>query len=149
MSKNSFLKLCLKLFFRLFGLTICCFVTCAVCFSVNGNHIVRTLLQIACIIAMLTFVYPVCYTSGDLDAPLVLTGHKKKSTFKGLFAGLIATSPMLVSSVVLIISKLSLTLNEFVSYFKMINAVFFPLLYSILPVDYSILELTLFDTNKI
>ena len=141
MSKNTFSKLCLKLFFRLLGLSVCCFITCAVCFSVNGSQLLRTFLQIVCIVVMVLFLYPVCFTAGDLDAPLVSSGHKKKSNLKGLYAGLLATSPMIVSGVVLLIAKTLGSFNSFVSYYKMINAVYFPLLYSILPVDYSINEL--------
>ena len=143
MERNTFSKLCLKLFFRLVGLDICCFITCAFCFSVSGSQLVRTLLQIACIIVMLSFVYPVCYTSGDLDAPLVTTGHRKRNNLKGLYAGLIATSSMIISAFVLLFSKLTQTFDAFISYYKMINAVFFPYLFSVLPVDYSISELPL------
>lgn len=143
MENNTFQKLCIKLFARLVCLDVFCFITCAFCFSVSGSQFFRTFLQVACIIVLVSFVYPVCHTAGDLDAPLVSTGHKKYNPYKGLYAGIIATIPMILSSVVLIVSKCFNVFDKFVTYYKMINSVFFPFLYSILPVDYTISELPL------
>lgn len=143
MENNTFSKLCTKLFVRLICLDIFCFISCAFCFSISGSQLFRAFLQISCIIVLLLFIYPVCHDAGDSDAPLVSTGHKKYDRFKGLYAGLIATSPMILSSIVLIISKSFNVLDGFVTYYKMINAVFFPFLYSIMPVDYALSEIPL------
>ena len=143
MERNTFSKFCLKLFLRLFCLDICCFITCSFCITSSGNHIIRMLLQAACIIVMIAFLYPVCHKVGDLDAPLVNVGHRKYSPFKGLYAGLVATSPCLLSGIVLLLSKFTGILPSFVNYYKIINSIFFPFLYSIMPVDYTISELSL------
>lgn len=142
MERNTFSKFYLKLFLRLVGLDICCFITCTFCITSSGSRIIRTLLQIACIIVMISFVYPVCHKIGDLDAPLISTGHRKHNPLKGLYAGLVATSPFILSAVVLLLSKISGILPTFVNYYKMINSIFFPFLYSIMPVDYTIAELS-------
>ena len=143
MEVNTFGKLCTKIFARLICLDIFCFVTCAFCFSASGSQLFRMFLQVACVIVLVSFVYPVCHTVGDLDAPLVSTGHRSYNPFKGLYAGLIASSPMILSSIVLLIAKSFNVIENFVTYYKMINAIFFPFLYSIMPVDYSLAELSL------
>ena len=143
MERNTFSKFCLKLFLRLLGLDICCFITCSFCITSSGSHLVRIFLQAACIIVMIAFVYPVCHQFGDIDAPLVNTGHRKYNPFKGLYAGLVATLPFILSSLMLLISKFGGVFPSFVSYYKIINSIFFPFIYSIMPVDYTISELTL------
>ncbi|MEE1002607.1 MAG: hypothetical protein U0L17_02555 [Acutalibacteraceae bacterium] len=141
MERNTFSKFCLKLFLRLFCLDICCFVTCSFCITSSGSHLIRIFLQAACIIVMIAFVYPVCHKVGDLDAPLVNVGHRKYSPLKGLYAGLVATLPCLLSGIFLLISKFTGLFASFVNYYKIINSIFFPFLYSIMPVDYTISEL--------
>lgn len=142
MERNTFGKLCRKLLIRLIGLDICCFITSAFCITSSGSHIIRTLIQICCIIALISFLYPVCHTQGDIDRPLVSAGHRRHSNLKGLYAGIIACSPFIISAIVLLFSKFTGLIPNFVNYYKMINAVFFPFLYSILPVDYSLAELS-------
>lgn len=141
MERNTFSKFCLKLFLRLIGLNVCCFIACTFCISSSGSRLIRTLIQIACIIAMVSFVYPVCHKVGDIDAPLVNVGHKKHNPLKGLYAGLIASSPFILSALVLLITKISGAFPAFVNYYKMINSLFFAFLYSIMPVDYTLTEL--------
>ena len=143
MERNTFSKICLKLFFRLFGLDICCLTACAFCITSGGSRLVRTLLQIACIIVLISFVYPICHKFGDVDASLMNTGSRKINPLKGLIIGLVCSSPFIISGVVLLVSKLFNILPVFVNYYKIINSFFFPFLYSILPVDYTIVELSL------
>lgn len=142
MGNNSFKKIAIKLFIRVLGLDICCFITSMFTVSITNSQILRVLIQLACIVGTVSFVYPVCYSAGDLDSPLVSAGHKKYSPLKGLWLGFTATSPLLLSSIVLIISRVSGIIPTFANYFKIFNSFYFPFLYTILPVDYSITEIS-------
>lgn len=142
MYKNTFSKFCFKIFARIVGLDICCFILSAFGISSSGSQIIRTLIQIACIIGIVSFVYPVCHRFGDMDAPLVNVGQKKYSPLKGLYAGLLATSPFILSGILLLIFKMFNIFPVFVNYFKIINSFFFPYLYSIMPVDFTLAEIS-------
>ena len=142
MEKNTFSKMCVKLFFRLIFLDIACFILCAFGIAASDGNFVRILLQIACIIVTIAFVYPVCHKQGDVDATLIPSGHRKNSNLKGLLAGIIACSPYLISSVILVVSRIFGVFSGFMNYYKMINSFFFPFLYSLMPTDYSLTELS-------
>lgn len=141
MDKNV-LKLSFKLFLRLFGLDFCCLITSIFVMAPGGNQIVRVLLQAASIIVLVSFVYPICHKTGDLDAPLVNAGHRKRTSLKGLYAGTIACLPFIISAIILLLSKLFNAFFGFVNYYRIINSIFFPFLYSIMPVDYTLSELS-------
>lgn len=142
MYKNTFSKFCLKLFSRILGLDICCFILSAFGIASSGSQIIRVLIQLACIIGIISFLYPVCHQFGNLDAPMVTTGHKKYSPLKGLYASLVAYSPCLLSGIILIAFKILNTFPNFVNYYKIINSFYFPFLYSILPVNTTLSELS-------
>lgn len=141
MDKNTFGKFCFKLFVRLFFLDVCCFIMCSFAITKSSNWI-RVLLQLACIIGTIAFVYPICHKQGDIDAPLVKAGHRKSSSLKGLYAGLITCSPYILSGIVLLICKIFDYIPSFMNYYKIINSFFFPFLYSIMPTDYTLQELS-------
>ena len=142
MYKNTFSKFCLKLFVRMLGLDICCFVLAAFGIASSGSQIIRVLIQLACIIGAVSFLYPVCPQFGNLDAPMVTTGHKKYSPLKGLYAGLVAYSLCLISGIMLLVLKILNVFPNFVNYYKIINSFYFPFLYSILPVNTTLSELS-------
>ena len=142
MKGNKFSKFCLNLFVRIFCLQICCLLTSVFCISTSGSQFARMLLQVASIIVLVAFIYPVCHTKGDLDAPLINAGKKKFTPLMGLYAGLISNSVFMISSIVLLISKLFGVVPNFFNYYKMINSIYFPYLYSIMPVDYTINEIS-------
>ncbi len=142
METNTFSKMCTKLFLRLIFLDVACFVLCAFGIAANNGNMIRILLQICCIVVTISFVYPVCHKQGDADAPFIATGHRKNSKFKGLIGGIIACSPYLISSIILIISRFFGVFGSFMNYYKMVNSFFFPYLYSLMPTDYSISELS-------
>lgn len=143
MERNTFKKFCLKLLVRIVCLDICCFVLSAVAISINSGKIIRVVLQLICLVAIIGFIYPVAYKFGDAESPLVQGGHRHKNLFKGLFGGLIASSPFIISGIYLLISKIFEINNNFVSYYKMLNSQYFSYLYSIMPVDHTLSELSL------
>lgn len=142
MNKNTFSKFSLRLFIRILGLDICCFILAAFGIASSGSQIVRVLIQLACLIGVISFLYPVCHKTGDLDAPMVSSGHRKYSPLKGLYAGIVATSPLLLSGILLFIFKLFNIFPNFVNYYKIINSFYFPFLYSVLPVNSTLNELS-------
>ena len=142
MERNTFKKFCLKLFVRIVCLDICCFVLSGVAISINSGKIIRMLLQLICFVAVIGFIYPVAYKFGDAESPLVQGGHRNKNHFKGLIGGLIASSPFILSGLYLLISKIFELNNNFVSYYKMLNSQYFSYLYSIMPVDHTLAELS-------
>lgn len=146
MDRNTFGKFCFKLFVRVFFLDCCCFIMCA--FAINkSSNLIRILLQLACIIGTIAFIYPICHKQGDIDAPLIKAGHRKGSALKGLYAGLISCSGFIISGLVLLFARIFDFLPTFLNYYKIINSFFFPFLHSIMPTDYTLNDLSI--TNLI
>ncbi len=145
MNRNTFSSFCSSMFIRLFMTDIGCFLLSFFIISISSNSLVRALIQIINILIITAVVYSLARDRGTRDIVLIESGHKKRSLLKGFWVGLIATSPFLLSGIVLLVSRIFGVPANFIGYYKMINAFFFPFHYSVMPADLTIMEIAWSD----
>ena len=146
MKSKKFAGFTLGLFFRLFMTDLGCFVLTLFAGTISQNRYVRVGAQIICFVALISIIYSYCYKAGELVAPLAKSGHRKYNPYKGLVAGLIADIPFLFSGIALVVGKAFGILENFVGYYKLINAFFAPLNNILLTSDLSLAEYSWADT---
>ena len=146
MKSKSFFGFTLSLFFRLFMTDLGCFVLTLFAGAISQNRYVRVGAQIICFVALISIIYSFCYKIGESDAPLAKTGHRNYNPYKGLTAGLIADAPFLLSGIAIIVGKAFGIFENFVGYYKLINAFFAPINNILLTSDLSLVEYSWADT---
>ncbi len=126
-------------FFKLFAMTFVCFLASSFIFSVFGSQPVRVFIQAACILVTMGIIYSPLHLLGGTDRNLVDAGQMKPNMLKGLYIGLAADSPFIISGLLLILSKAGLMTQRYYGVYKLINSIYYPLNFSILPSDETIL----------
>lgn len=141
MKKNAFFTVASKTLFKALVLNFICFIGGGMIVSVNSSNILRIVLQIAFFVAAILLFYEAHWNMGDSDSNFVKSGHKKAAPLKGLWSGLIGSCPFLLSGILLILEKCGVLKMQFLSYYRLINGLFYPLNYSLLPTDRSIIDM--------
>lgn len=139
MRTNSNKTVIISLLLRLICMTFVCFLTSTFVFSSFNSQPIRAFLHIACIVVTIGLVYPPLHHLGGVDRNLADAGQIKPNMLKGLYLGLAANSPFILTGVLLILSKLGLFTTEFYGIYKLINAIYYAFNSSILPTDDTIL----------
>ena len=109
----------------IFGIELICHVMCILTsFSILlgfNNMLTRFLTLIINCVIYYSLIFAKVRQEGERDRNRVNTGHMQSTPFKGLYAALIASSPLILLSILLIIAKCGLIHGEFASWFRFIN----------------------------
>ncbi len=109
----------------IFGIELICHVMCILTsFSILlgfNNMLTRFLTLIINCVIYYSLIFAKVRQEGERDRNRVNTGHMQSTPFKGLYAALIASSPLILLSILLIIAKCGLIPGEFASWFRFIN----------------------------
>ncbi|MBQ2676596.1 MAG: hypothetical protein IJF54_04240 [Clostridia bacterium] len=135
MGSNKILNQALSLFIKLIMVDVVCFIMGFFVLGITQNSTVRVLIQALQIFCLIAVIYSQCYESGEKDSVLVNSGSKKSMPLKGLYVGIIATAPFLVSGIGLVIAKMFFASSNYVNIYRMINMFYFPFNMSIMPPD--------------
>lgn len=110
---------------KIFGIALICHVMCILTsFSILigfNNMITRFFTLIINCVIYYSLIFAKVRQDGERDRNRVNTGHMQSTPYKGLAASLIASSPLIILSILLIIAKLGLIPGEFSSWFRFIN----------------------------
>ena len=123
MRTNSNKTVIISLLLRLICMTFVCFLTSTFVFSSFSSQPIRAFLHIACIIVTIGLIYPPLHHLGGVDRNLADAGQIKSNMLKGLYLGLAANSPFILTGVLLILSKLGLFTTEFYGIYKLIKKI--------------------------
>lgn len=109
----------------IFGIELICHVMCILTsFSILlgfNNMLTRFLTLIINCVIYYSLIFAKVRQEGERDRNRVNTGHMQSTPFKGLYAAFIASSPLILLSILLIIAKCGLIPGEFASWFRFIN----------------------------
>ena len=105
MKANRTISLIFSTTLRLIMMTVVCFITSSLIFSVFGSQPVRTIIQSACIIVTMGIIYPPIHHLGGVERNLTDAGQIKPNMLKGLYIGIASDSPFLLTGILLILSK--------------------------------------------
>ena len=144
MKQNSIGSLAGKMFFSLFLLTVGSFITLIFTQS-SDSKIIWAIVQIGVIAFIMHTVYSQTREAGDKDCNLVKTGKINESYFKGLYIGLLASLPYLISGLLLVLSRMGLFAAGFINYYRaFINSFYMCFNITVLPSG-----LTVFEQNPL
>ncbi len=90
--------------------------------SEKGDIASNIIIQIFNLVVLFCLVYPYLWNRGYRERNLVLTGNQAPSSMKGLITGMIASVPAFLFLVVSALTEFS------VAVFKMLNALYYPLI---------------------
>ena len=135
MRNNSFITVAGKNLFKTLVVSFICFIGGGMIASASSSPTLRAVVQIVFFAAASLLCYNSVWELGQADENLVKIGAKKNSYFKGLFCGLIGSAPMILSGILLIAEKAEIISLGVLPYFRILSGVYYPLNYSILPID--------------
>lgn len=115
----------LSLIGKIFGIALICHVMCILTsFSILigfNNMITRFFTLIINCVIYYSLIFAKVRQEGERDKNRVSTGHMQSTPYKGLAAALIASLPLILLSILLIIAKFGVIPGELSSWFRFIN----------------------------
>lgn len=142
MEKSGLLRLTLQVFLRYVIASVLCLLITLSLMTLFNNTLARMLYQLMNLSVLFSLSYSVCWKKGAGDRNKYQFGKMEKDTKKGVKAGFIAMLPFAVVSALLIFAKCGLLPDSYLYIFRLLNAPFFPLDFSLLPSTMTLAEIS-------
>ena len=135
----------ISFFARMLVITIGCLITSIMIFSISSNVWIRALIQLCQLALVIGITYSFFYKIGESDIVLISTGHKVKNIFRGFIISSASCIPTYLFGILLICERFGAVSMNIYNYYKLVNSPFFPFLYTVMPTDMKIMELSNLD----
>ncbi len=136
----------LSLIGKIFGIQIICYVMCILTsFSILlgfNNMITRFFTLIINCTIYYSLIFAKVRQEAERDRNRINTGHMKKDLLKGLKAALIASSPFILLSVLLILAKIGVFSDAIAPWFRFINTPYVTFYAALMPATQTFAEVS-------